>query len=74
MKSSVVKRSVAVAGHKTSVTLEDVFWQGLHEIAQSRRMTLSALIDEIDRQRRETNLSSHIRMYVLDYYRTLKAS
>ena len=74
MKSSVVKRSVAVGGHKTSVTLEDVFWQGLHEIAQARRLNVSSLIDEINRQRRETNLSSHIRMYVLDYYRARRAS
>jgi predicted DNA-binding ribbon-helix-helix protein len=74
MKSSVVKRSVAVGGHKTSVTLEDVFWQGLHEIAQARHLNVSSLIDEINRGRRETNLSSHIRMYVLDYYRARRAS
>jgi len=74
MKSSVVKRSVAVAGHKTSVTLEDVFWQGMHEIAQARGISVSALIGEINRQRRDTNLSSHLRMYVLDYYRARRAS
>ena len=44
MKSPVVKRSVVLAGHKTSVSLENAFWQGLKEIATSRRITLSDLI------------------------------
>ena len=66
MKSSVVKRSVVVHGHKTSVSLEDPFWQGLHDIAKSRRMTLSELIGSIDKSRDTSNLSSTIRLFVLD--------
>jgi len=67
MKSAVVKRSIVVAGHKTSVSLEDAFWNGLKEIARERRMTLSALVAEIDAQRQLGNLSSALR---LDFYRT----
>jgi predicted DNA-binding ribbon-helix-helix protein len=69
MKSPVVKRSIVIAGHKTSVSLEDAFWQGLKEIAQSRRMTLSDLVSTIDSDRRHGNLSSAIRLFVLDHYR-----
>jgi len=50
-RSMVVKRSIVVAGHKTSVSLEDAFWNGLKEIARARHMTLSALVAEIDAQR-----------------------
>jgi predicted DNA-binding ribbon-helix-helix protein len=69
MKSLVIKRSVVVAGHKTSVSLEDAFWSGLQEIAISRRMTLSELVGEIDKERQHTNLSSALRLFVLDFYR-----
>src|SRR4029450_4495659 len=61
MKSSVVKRSIVVAGHKTSVSLEDAFWKGLKEIAGGRHMTLSDLVGAIDAQRRHGNLSSAVR-------------
>ena len=70
MKSAVVKRSIVVAGHKTSVSLEDAFWNGLKEIARERHMTLSQLIAEIDAQRQLGNLSSALRLFVLDFYRT----
>ena len=70
MTSPVVKRSIMVAGHKTSVSLEDAFWKGLKEIAVSRSTTLSDLIGVIDNERRRGNLSSAIRLFVLDYYRT----
>lgn len=73
MKSPVVKRSIVIAGHKTSVSLEDPFWQGLREIALSRNMTLSDVVASIDTDRHEGNLSSAIRLFVLDYYRTLSA-
>ena len=56
MKSTVFKRSIAIARHKTSVTLEDAFWNGLKEIARSRDMTLSDLVAEIDADRRHGNL------------------
>jgi predicted DNA-binding ribbon-helix-helix protein len=69
MKSPVVKRSIVIAGHKTSVSLEDAFWTGLKEIAGGRDMTLSDLVASIDTDRRHGNLSSAIRLFVLDYYR-----
>jgi predicted DNA-binding ribbon-helix-helix protein len=58
-----------IAGHKTSVSLEDAFWKGLKEIADSRNMTLSDIVASIDSQRRHGNLSSAIRLFVLDFYR-----
>ena len=69
MKSPVVKRSIVIAGHKTSVSLEDAFWKGLKEIAAERNMTLSELVASIDSDRQHGNLSSAIRLFVLDYYR-----
>ena len=69
MKSPVVKRSIVIAGHKTSVSLEDAFWKGLKEIAGGRDMTLSELVATIDSDRRHGNLSSAIRLFVLEYYR-----
>jgi predicted DNA-binding ribbon-helix-helix protein len=69
MKSPVVKRSIVIAGHKTSVSLEDAFWKGLKEIATGRELTLSDLVASIDTDRRHGNLSSAIRLYVLDHYR-----
>ena len=73
MKSSVGKRSVVVAGHKTSVSLEEAFWNGLKEISRLRDMTLSELIDEINGNRPQGNLSSAIRLFVLDYFKSLVA-
>ena len=70
MKSPVVKRSIVIAGHKTSVSLEDAFWRGLKEIAGGRDMTLSDLVSTIDSDRRHGNLSSAIRLFVLDFYRS----
>lgn len=69
MRSQVVKRSIVIAGHKTSVSLEDAFWSSLKEIAGSRQMTLSDLVSGIDSQRQYRNLSSAIRLFVLDHYR-----
>ena len=69
MKSPVVKRSIVIAGHKTSVSLEDAFWKGLKEIANGRDQTLSELVASIDTDRRQGNLSSAIRLFVLDHYR-----
>src|SRR5947199_175299 len=70
MKSPVVKRSIVVAGHKTSVSLEEAFWNGMKEISGLRDMTLSELVGEIDSNRQQGNLSSAIRLFVLDYFRT----
>jgi predicted DNA-binding ribbon-helix-helix protein len=69
MKSPVIKRSIVIAGHKTSVSLEDAFWVGLKEIAAERGLTLSELVATIDTRRQHGNLSSAIRLFVLDHYR-----
>jgi predicted DNA-binding ribbon-helix-helix protein len=70
MKSPVAKRSIVVEGHKTSVSLEDAFWNSLKEIGRERHMTLSDLVAGIDSQRQHGNLSSAIRLFVLHFYRT----
>ena len=70
MKSPVVKRSIVIDGHKTSVSLEDAFWSGLKEIASDRKLTLSKLVGDIDSTRVNGNLSSALRLFVLDHYRT----
>ena len=70
MKSLVFKRSIVLAGHKTSVSLEDAFWNGLKEVASRRFMTLSDLVSAIDAQRQHGNLSSALRLFVLDFYRS----
>ncbi|MBI3699224.1 MAG: ribbon-helix-helix domain-containing protein [Afipia sp.] len=67
---AVVKRSVVVGGHKTSVSLEDAFWTSLKDIATRHGITLSSQIDTIDRDRRTNNLSSAIRLFVLEHFRT----
>jgi predicted DNA-binding ribbon-helix-helix protein len=70
MKSLVLKRSIVIAGHKTSVSLEDAFWSGLKEIAVKRLTTLSDLVGTVDKQRQHGNLSSALRLFVLDFYRS----
>jgi predicted DNA-binding ribbon-helix-helix protein len=74
MKSPVVKRSIVIAGHKTSVSLEDEFWDALKEIAARRNVTLSDLVASIDASRSQGNLSSAIRLFVLDYFRSNDSS
>jgi predicted DNA-binding ribbon-helix-helix protein len=69
MKSTVLKRSIVVAGRKTSVSLEDPFWNGLREIAGRRGVTLSELIAGIESERQHSNLSSALRLFVLGTYR-----
>ena len=69
MKSVVVKRTVIVAGQKTSVSLEHAFWRGLKEVAAWRDMSLTDLLDSIDSERRDEDLSSAIRLAVLNFYR-----
>ncbi len=68
-KSPVVKRSVIVGGHKTSVSLEAAFWSSMKEISAARSVTLSELVGEIDTAREQGNLSSAIRLFVLDHFR-----
>lgn len=65
----IVKRSIVVAGHKTSVSLEDAFWHALKDIARERAQSLRSLVAEIDARRSGGNLSSAVRLFVLDHYR-----
>ena len=67
--SSVVKRSVIRNGHKSSISLEDQFWDALREIADHEHMAISALVATIDHGRTTNNLSSAIRVHVLDHFR-----
>ena len=63
--AGIVKRSVAIAGHRTSVSLEAPFWDALKELAAARARPVQALIGEIDAERGSQNLSSAIRVFVL---------
>jgi predicted DNA-binding ribbon-helix-helix protein len=69
MDSTVLKRSVVINHHKTSVSLEDAFWKAIKSIAAARSLTLSELVAEVDSERRQGNLSSALRLYVLEHYR-----
>jgi predicted DNA-binding ribbon-helix-helix protein len=71
MKSSIVKRSVVIGGHKTSISLEEPFWIDLKQIAHAQHVTLSALLAQIDDTREQSNLSSAIRVFVLRHFRRL---
>lgn len=67
--AAVTKRSLSIAGHRTSVSLEDAFWTGLRDIAATRGLAVAGLVAEIDRGRGGANLSSAIRVHVLRFYR-----
>ncbi|MDO8877564.1 MAG: ribbon-helix-helix domain-containing protein [Pseudolabrys sp.] len=69
MKSTITKRSVVIAGHKTSVSLEEPFWNAVRDITEARATTVSALLHEIDSGRTNANLSSAVRVFVLEYVR-----
>ena len=68
MKSLVIKRSVVFNGHRTSVSLEDAFWNSLKEIAHTQGLTVSKLVAEIDSARQHNNLSSAVRLFVLGQF------
>jgi predicted DNA-binding ribbon-helix-helix protein len=68
-KSLIVKRSILIAGRKTGVSVEDAFWNGLKEVAADHNMTRSGLVTTINSKRKHSNLSSAIRLFVLDHYR-----
>jgi predicted DNA-binding ribbon-helix-helix protein len=74
VKSEIVKRSVVIGGHKTSVSLEDAFWQALRAIAAENGRSLSDLVAEIDARRAGGNLSSAIRLHVLRVYQAKTGS
>jgi predicted DNA-binding ribbon-helix-helix protein len=70
MNSSVKKRSIVIGSHKTSISLEDKFWVCLRQIARERATTVSKIIGILDAERNGGNLSSTIRVFVLNRYRT----
>ena len=70
MHSALVKRSIVISGHKTSVSLEDDFWNGLKQIGRENKTTISGLVANIDVQRLHNNLSSAIRVFVLHHFRS----
>ena len=65
-RAGVVKRSLVIAGHRTSVSLEEAFWGALKARARMRAQSVSALVAEIDARRRAANLSSAIRVYLFE--------
>jgi len=68
--SPIVKRTVYIDGRKTQITLEDSFWTTLKEIAQTQGVTVSQLATEIEKSRKGGNLSSAVRLFVLDRVRS----
>ena len=71
MNSTVRKHSIIIGDHRTSVSLEDAFWKALKQIAVHRGVTLSELVTTIDAERGAGNLSSRLRLYVLNFYQDL---
>jgi predicted DNA-binding ribbon-helix-helix protein len=65
MGAGILKRSVAIAGHRTSISLEEPFWEALKELAEQDALSVQALIGRIDAERGEQNLSSAVRVFVL---------
>ncbi|MGV6806204.1 MAG: ribbon-helix-helix domain-containing protein [Ruegeria sp.] len=71
MSGPPVKRSLTLKGHRTSVSLEDEFWQAFREIAKAKELPINVLASEIDVERDpETGLASAIRVYVLNWFRS----
>jgi predicted DNA-binding ribbon-helix-helix protein len=70
-KSPVRKRSAKIGRHQTSISVEDEFWEGLKQIARERELPLNTLITDIHKKRQHANLSSVIRLFVLEHYMTL---
>lgn len=73
MKSTVMKRSIVISGRKTSISLEDPFWRSLKEIAKNDKATLSSIVTNIESTREYGNLSSAIRLFVLEHSRAQAA-
>jgi len=67
--SSLMIHNIVVAGHRTSVRLEPVMWDALHDIARRRRATMHDLVTDIDRERTASTLTAAIRVYTVDFYR-----
>ena len=71
LASKILKQSIMLGRHKTSISLEAAFWDSLKEIAARERVSIAALVTRIDADRQHANLSSAVRLYVLDHYRRL---
>ena len=67
--SLVIKRSIMIAGRKTSVSLEDAFWEAFKKIAATEGISVTSLVLKVDKERQNASLSSAIRLFVLDFYR-----
>ncbi len=72
MPGRIIKRSVTIDGHKTSISLEPPFWDALKDIAGKNHTSLNAMIAKIDKERSSGGLSSAIRIYILHQYREIK--
>ena len=68
--SSAAIRNVVVAGRRTTVRLEPLMWEALHEIARFREVSLNELVTEIDRRREASSLTAAIRVYIVEFYRS----
>jgi predicted DNA-binding ribbon-helix-helix protein len=65
-----VKRSFSLSGHRTSISLEAAFWDGLREAAAANGVSMSVLVGQIDRARGDAGLSGAVRIFVLEFYRS----
>jgi predicted DNA-binding ribbon-helix-helix protein len=74
LKSSLLKRSIIVGGKKTSISLEEGFWEALGEIVMERQTTLAELVTGIKAERRNANLSSAVRMFILAHFQNQTAA
>ena len=70
MKSAIIRRSIRIHGRKTSVSLENEFWNGLREIADRENTSVSVLVDRINEERDNVNLSSAIRIFVYEHFQS----
>jgi predicted DNA-binding ribbon-helix-helix protein len=68
-KSAIAKRSIFINGHKTSISLEDDFWSGLHDVARYKNAPVAKVVEQVDRDRDHVNLSSAIRVFVFNQLR-----
>jgi predicted DNA-binding ribbon-helix-helix protein len=73
VRSSLVIRNIVVAGHRTSVRLEQAMWEALLEIARRQQTNINQLVTEIDRQRDASSLTAAIRVYIVDFFRSAAA-
>lgn len=66
------KRSFSIKGHRTSVSLEEPFWDALREVAQQKNLPIAKLVETIDASRGNTGLSTALRIYLFDYFKSGK--